>query len=80
MLVIYSGWIGVHELAVMAVLDSLLLFITDVFMSIGLAAVALIGNSLGANNPDKAKRFASNIKIIIIYYSNFLYLIPLYNY
>ena len=62
MLVIYSGWIGVHELAVMAVLDSLLLFITDVFMSIGLAAVALIGNSLGANNPDKAKRFASNIK------------------
>ena len=56
-LVVYAGWIGVHQLAVMAVFASLQLFIADIFLSIGLAAVALAGNNLGANKPHRAKTF-----------------------
>ena len=71
-LVVYAGWIGVHQLAVMAVFASLQLFIADIFLSIGLAAVALAGNNLGANRPHRAKTF---IRLCLIVGTSFAFII-----
>ena len=58
-LVIIAGMIGVHELAAMSILSSFLLFVTDIWLGVGISSSALVGNSLGKNKPNKAKRFSS---------------------
>ena len=56
-LTIFAGMIGVHELAAMSILSSFYLFVSDIWLGIGISSSALVGNSLGENKPNQAKRF-----------------------
>ena len=68
-LVIIAGLIGVHELAAMSILSSFHLFVTDIWLGVGISSSALVGNSLGENKPNKAKKFSSaSILVSFVFY------------
>lgn len=60
---IFSGWIGVKELFVSSILSNIDLLGVDLCYGIGLAAVSLVGNNLGAKMPNKARKYAYAVVI-----------------
>ena len=53
-----SGYIGKNELATQVIIYNMCFLCFSLAYGISLAASSLIGNSLGALNPDEAKKYA----------------------
>jgi multidrug resistance protein, MATE family len=54
---IYAGWLGVNELAATIIISQIFIIMFMNSLGITFAATSLVGNSLGSNLPNKAKRY-----------------------
>ena len=56
-LTIYSGWIGINQLAASTVLNNITLIAVEIPYGMALTSTSLVGNSLGSGQPKKAKTY-----------------------
>jgi len=54
---IYSGWLGTAALATQVIVSNIFEMLYLLTLGISLAAISLVGNSLGDNKPNQAKRY-----------------------
>ena len=62
--IIYGGWLGVNQSAASTILNSFIMFLSEVPYGIAMTASGIIGFNLGANLPNKARVYTISTFIL----------------
>ena len=78
-LTIYTGWLGVNELAASVVMTNFLYILQESSLGISYTSSSLIGNPLGEKKPNIAKKFAWATVVWAAIWSGFTALVYLFS-